>query len=483
MPDRSCLLGVPWTKAEKRTLRRVYPKGGVDAAADALPGRTRPAIWKMAARLGMRGHRMFSGKWTPEQVATLKSLWGWEPVHSIARTLDRPLASVAYKASGLGLSMKTLPEGYEYVRSAAERTGFDYTALLSILALSHVKPRPHWGRTRITPGKKGANRRHIVESDAVDRAVARWMKTETVEEAHHRTGLSTARLMKILTAAKVPIARIAIVGAKRRRDSKGERAAALRSIIDQRLEAGAPNARLLRKAKRALSRPRQHLLDAVVRQWVEVGTLHEHTRRTRLLRLFLEAKRAVARSRWGCQHRRVEIARVDAAVAAWRATLGDYETTESACRRHGISVNCMRLWLAKHGIKLSRKERTAVAVFDRVVAAEKARPGCQAVDPRRPWTGAEIGILQSTYEQGVEVACAALPGRTRRGIMAMARQMGCRIGGPRTRWSVEELAKLREVYPLGIVVAITAFPNRTPESVRKKALTLGLHRTQQQAAA
>lgn len=401
---RGCLRGDPWTKAELRTLKKVYPEGGVDAAAPALPGRTRSAIWAMARRLGMRGQREVSARWTPEEIATLKSLWGWEPVHHISRALDRLHKSVASKASELGLRME-VPEGYEYVRHAAKRAGYDASSMLMILAWARVRKKPFWGRTRVPYRKGGKYRRHIVESMEVDDAVAAWLKTETLNETRKRTGLTVGRIRRIAAEYKVPITRVPALGRKRLRETPA--------------------------------------------------------------------------SRWGCQKQRVDVESIDKAIEAWRATqeasAGKYESAGNAAIRHGVSLNTLRNWMARNGHKLSRTEPTSVETFDRVVAIEKNRASCQAVNPRGSWSGEEIAILQSTYGQGVDVACAALPGRTRRGIMAMAQQMGCRIGGPRARWSDEELAKLREVYPSGVEAAFAAFPDRTQESVRKKAIRLGLH--------
>ncbi len=47
-------LVIPWTKDEDAALQLVYPRGGIFAAMDALPNRTKQGIYKRANKLDIR---------------------------------------------------------------------------------------------------------------------------------------------------------------------------------------------------------------------------------------------------------------------------------------------------------------------------------------------------------------------------------------------------------------------------------------------
>jgi hypothetical protein len=55
---------VPWTEAEKRTLRRYWDEGGAKACVGMLPGRSLQAIRGQACRLGLSRRRVTKRIWT-----------------------------------------------------------------------------------------------------------------------------------------------------------------------------------------------------------------------------------------------------------------------------------------------------------------------------------------------------------------------------------------------------------------------------------
>jgi hypothetical protein len=60
---------IPWTQDELDTLRSVYPKGGILAAMDALPNRSKQGIYKVCNRLDIRSRGPYvtgGNRLTPE---------------------------------------------------------------------------------------------------------------------------------------------------------------------------------------------------------------------------------------------------------------------------------------------------------------------------------------------------------------------------------------------------------------------------------
>jgi phage antirepressor YoqD-like protein len=191
----------PWTPSEKRMLRRVYPTG-VAAAVKALPGRSLVAVQCMAKKLGV--HARIRTTWTDEESETLRRMWGWEPIYTISRALNKTPKAIFYRSVILGLRL-VVPEGYDFVTNAAERAGFSVKAFQRIMRIYRVPVRAHYGRTR-ERGKR-CYHHHIVDLERADEAVAKFMKTENLRQAAKARGLDTRRLVCWLTDAGVRIIR------------------------------------------------------------------------------------------------------------------------------------------------------------------------------------------------------------------------------------------------------------------------------------
>lgn len=135
--------------------------------------------------------------WTPREEKQFSDLWeSGVRFHEIAAQLGRTRSGCRAKALKLGLQMNC-PTGFEYLSTAAARTGFPNLDLFRKLLRSHgvvvqvahsATPRKHW-------------RRHFVDPIEVDAAVAAWAQTETVANAARRRGLVPKTLRSWLRAA------------------------------------------------------------------------------------------------------------------------------------------------------------------------------------------------------------------------------------------------------------------------------------------
>ncbi len=175
-----------WTSEEDAILVRAYAAGGVAAARGVLPHRSEAALFHRARRLGLYRRR----PWSDEDDRRLRTLWNDSTsLGSMARVLGRTEATVfqhGYFVLRLPLGP---PQGCEYLTSAALRCGFSTSAQLRrILAWAGVRLR----RVRTWRGKRARCR--YVDSFDVDRAVERWLETETSEAAARRLGMNGDRL-------------------------------------------------------------------------------------------------------------------------------------------------------------------------------------------------------------------------------------------------------------------------------------------------
>jgi hypothetical protein len=177
-----------WTSAELETLRTLYKEHGSIAAAVAL-GRTRQAVLRKANKLGLRV-RPF---WTPREDARLRFLWDTSAsLSAIGKEIGRSPTGVYCRAQILGLPLG-VPQGYEFISAASERTGYWVQTLEKILAWAGV--RAHAVRTLGT--RRGEVRRYVDPLD-VDDAIALWHKTESLHAAAQRHGVSDATLRRWL---------------------------------------------------------------------------------------------------------------------------------------------------------------------------------------------------------------------------------------------------------------------------------------------
>lgn len=199
----------PWTPEEDALLRQAYAAngGGEPSAVKRLPGRSLEGIRSRAVKLKLTRMRW----WTAEDLERLKSMWGLEPVEEIARVLRRNRNAVVWRANQLGLQIG-IPDGWESMSSASERTGYPLPCLRTILRWSEVRIVKQF--TRYTKGKIP---KCIVEISEVDYAVHEWHETETVAEAAERIGWSRLRMLLAMERAGCAPPRRTQSGKTRRR--------------------------------------------------------------------------------------------------------------------------------------------------------------------------------------------------------------------------------------------------------------------------
>ncbi len=135
--------------------------------------------------------------WTAADDRYLRNHWGEEPIGDIAYALARTRNSVHHRASELNLGLG-VPQGFLSVRAASRRTGYSHQALERILAWAKVPI-----HLRDGPAEPGARPRRHVCYDAVEGAIARWLKSETVNGAARARGLCNTTLAKWLREAEV----------------------------------------------------------------------------------------------------------------------------------------------------------------------------------------------------------------------------------------------------------------------------------------
>lgn len=193
LPATGALSGFkPWTPTDDAKLAEAYSKYGTLGAVRALPKRTRAAILHRAQRIGVKRRR----RWMAEDDQHLTSLWGTASLGWIARHLKRTAITTYWRAQKLGLPLGC-PQGYEYLRHAATRTGFGTKTLREVLKAKGVRiwlsmARPNAGKHRF----------HVVEPMDVDDAVAVWSDAEVVNCAAKARGLAGETLRDWLVSAR-----------------------------------------------------------------------------------------------------------------------------------------------------------------------------------------------------------------------------------------------------------------------------------------
>jgi hypothetical protein len=187
-----------WTDAEKDVVRQIYPTGGWAAVKQALPRRTKTSILKKACELRVAPKRHYSRS----ENLTLERLWeaGLE-LDRIAERMGRTPGSVYDHALAIGLRV-AVPRGFECLTLAAERSGFARESLRAVLRWAGVKI--HRNLSDPAARKKMPKwHRHYVDPLAVDDAIARWMKTETLLAAAKARGLHDFVLKRWLVEAGI----------------------------------------------------------------------------------------------------------------------------------------------------------------------------------------------------------------------------------------------------------------------------------------
>ena len=182
-----------WSPGEDEILRANYRTLGAAGTAEIL-GRDFGSVCKRADRLNLSYRR----RWTRQQDAQLRGLWGDTPIAKISAATGRSVSACATRASDLGLG-RGPRDGVELVTTAVRRVGYNRQTLLKILKWHGTKP------STITslrdPRTKAKRSRKAFDSDDIDDAVTEYLKTETLEEAARSRGLDREKLIRILEAS------------------------------------------------------------------------------------------------------------------------------------------------------------------------------------------------------------------------------------------------------------------------------------------
>lgn len=189
------ILGRPWTADEEALVRAEYRTLGARSLAAKL-GRSFSAVCHRAARLGLQWHT----RWTGADDQHLRSEWGEKSVTAIARSMGRTTLAIYERAKILGLT-GSLPEGYESLTDARERTGFGSSQIRRICEAHGVAIRPVPSRPR---GRR-AYRFLMVDAFELDEAIAEWMKRESLNAAARRHGVKAKMLRTALLAVGVQV--------------------------------------------------------------------------------------------------------------------------------------------------------------------------------------------------------------------------------------------------------------------------------------
>lgn len=196
----------PWSSIEDGFIRQHYD--GTKASLDRLretmmPNRTLGSLRARVRRLGIGVYR----RWTEDEKFDLESCWGAGlSLNRMAKRFKRTKLAIITQAKVLGLPMGC-PDGFEYIKAAATRCGYANTATLrKILNWAGYKARrslsmPQRGSVVVGDGHRRPH--YIVDSEAVDDAVARWHQTETVEQAARDHGVAGITMREWLIKAGV----------------------------------------------------------------------------------------------------------------------------------------------------------------------------------------------------------------------------------------------------------------------------------------
>lgn len=184
-----------WTKRDDVIVRARYLLDGPSEIAKRLD-RSWFSIAYRARKLGIAIRRR---RWTTEERAFLRQLWGTHTLRSLAKKMGRTVDGIYEQGRFMGLPMGCRP-GHEYLTAAARRTGYHVASLRRIL---------RWARVSIVltmarPSKSHA-RHHCVWPIDVDDAVGRWCAAETPGVAARRLGLVPGAVRKALAKSTLKL--------------------------------------------------------------------------------------------------------------------------------------------------------------------------------------------------------------------------------------------------------------------------------------
>jgi hypothetical protein len=213
----------PWTEREDDVLRTVYAKRGRDGRVrwekvePLLPGRSRSSITHRAMLLRADDRKTFGRRsdWTQAEIATLTREWSEVGHRTLLTKLPgRTWVAISRKAKDLGLA--SVPQGYVPMAEAARRAGYHWATLKRIIDWAEAQEKARiaaGGHPYDVDNLSVPTRQHttthnrltapafrwlLVEWDACERAVERWVRLETIEAAARRTGVESWRLRRAL---------------------------------------------------------------------------------------------------------------------------------------------------------------------------------------------------------------------------------------------------------------------------------------------
>lgn len=133
-------------------------------------------------------------RWTAAEDHRLTIMWGVDSVEDISKAIGRTPTAIYMRSKVLGLQW-ACPQGFESITHAAKRSGF---SLRRLRALIHAMGYGASIRESFSLPRGSRYRHQIIETDAVDAAVAKRMTLETIESAANRLNFPATSLRKLV---------------------------------------------------------------------------------------------------------------------------------------------------------------------------------------------------------------------------------------------------------------------------------------------
>lgn len=210
--------GRPWTSEDEAFLRENINKMRIADMATAL-GRTRPSVKNRLQYLGIRA---FTARlWTTEETDRLRLMFGTRTNAELSRMFERTETAIVHKAVSLGIRIGALTQGMETIRAAAARHNMDHATMAHVIRWANL----HATRVGFHPARKSSRRSLYYDQADVDEAVDNWTRYDTVASAARRTGWSTAAISKWLKKEGVKPIRL--------NNAKGKHGKIPREVVDR----------------------------------------------------------------------------------------------------------------------------------------------------------------------------------------------------------------------------------------------------------
>lgn len=151
-------------------------------------------------------------RWTAREDEKLRLGWGEKSIEDLAVVLGRTSISTYWRGCKLGLTC-SVPQGYSYLTTEADRVGFDTSQLRQMMVAAHLPIHRTMARpcVGVVPAfveaghrsPKGAKSRWRVPTVAIDEAVRIYRELFSVRAHAHRVRLTRTLLAGRLRAAGV----------------------------------------------------------------------------------------------------------------------------------------------------------------------------------------------------------------------------------------------------------------------------------------